>query len=506
MDLKALGRNTLIYAVGNIGLRAVAFLLIPLYAHLLSQPDFGMLYTIFFTMQIMLVLMNLGVRESLVRFASEAGRAGRMGTLLGSCLLVNLAGGALVTGAAMAFLLPFLGGLLHVENPGRYVLLASAITLAQVLTNQMLNYFRAINSALRFMAAGLCVAVALVIANVLLLGVFHMGIIGALVAQLIVYGLAFAVLAALILPRLGLGASRQVLRQVLAFGSPLVLSEFAWSVMIAVPAYFLSYHVGLAEVATYSLGVRLAQVVTIVLILPFQLAYAPYVFAHLDNAAIRQSMSRVLTYLVLAFGAVAFAVLTGSRFLVPLIVPAGYSGAVLVLLMMLPAVGFEALYAFSSTLLLIRRRSRVAGGLAVLAGGISLGLNLALVPAFGLYGAILVVNLATGFMALAVLIAGLRTYPLRLEVKRMTVGLAAFAGLGLLFLAAREASPPAFIAAVVLPGLAVPVLLYVSGFFDPSEKRGIRDVLGRKISFWRRPAARPALPSRLAQVLPSDRV
>ncbi len=89
MDLKPLGRNTVIYALGNIGLRAASFLLIPLYTHILPKADFGRLATVLFTVQIMLVLMNAGVREALVRFAAEAREGGRTGELLGTCILIT---------------------------------------------------------------------------------------------------------------------------------------------------------------------------------------------------------------------------------------------------------------------------------------------------------------------------------------------------------------------------------------------------------------------------------
>lgn len=72
MELRTLGRNAAIYAIGNIGMRAASLILIPMYAHLLTQMDFGLLYTVLFTVRIMLALSNVGTHESLTRFAAEA--------------------------------------------------------------------------------------------------------------------------------------------------------------------------------------------------------------------------------------------------------------------------------------------------------------------------------------------------------------------------------------------------------------------------------------------------
>ena len=71
MSLKKLGENTAIYAIGNVGLRAASFLLIPLYTHTLSVADYGLLATLLITIQLMLIVMNMGMRTTLVRFLKE---------------------------------------------------------------------------------------------------------------------------------------------------------------------------------------------------------------------------------------------------------------------------------------------------------------------------------------------------------------------------------------------------------------------------------------------------
>ena len=69
MSLKLFGKNAVVYAIGNIGLRAVAFMLIPLYTHSLAMRDYGLLMTLLLTNEFMLVPMNCGMRIALVRFA-----------------------------------------------------------------------------------------------------------------------------------------------------------------------------------------------------------------------------------------------------------------------------------------------------------------------------------------------------------------------------------------------------------------------------------------------------
>ena len=479
MDLKLLGRNTVIYAAGNIGLRAASFLLIPLYAHLLSQADFGRLATVLFTVQIMLVLMNAGVREGLVRFAADARAEGRAGELLGTCLFITAAAGAVVTGASVLLLRGLLGDALHTDDATGYVLFACAIAATQTLAGQFLNHYRAANRAGSFLAAGVSIAFVLVAANGVTVGLLGMGVRGALVAQLVAYTGGLLVMGIVVLPRTGVRASWRTARRVLAFGAPLVVSEASWFVMLGAPVYFLSHYAGLEEVAVYTLGFKLAQVVVIVLVLPFQLAYSPFVFSRLGDPRIGDAMTRALTYFVLAFGGVAFGILAASRVLLPVIAPAGYGVAGLVLLALLPAMFFQGIESFGKTLLHIERKSYVTGAVAGAAGGVAVGLDLVLIPRFGWRGAVAASGIATALAAGLVMAAAMRTYPIRIEVRRIAVGVVGFVLVAAGFMALRDVSAAVYLlVAVPSAGVAVGALL-LSGFFDASEKSYLRGLLSR---------------------------
>jgi O-antigen/teichoic acid export membrane protein len=432
--------------------------------------------------QIMLVLMNAGVREGHVRFAAEARAGGRTGELLGTCILITAAGGALVTATTVLLLRGVLGGALHSSDATGYVLFACAIAAAQTLAGQFLNHYRAANRAGSFLAAGVSIAFVVVAANGVTVGLLGMGVRGALVAQLVAYAGGGLVMGAVVLPRTGLRASWRTARRVLVFGPPLVVSEAAWFVMLAAPVYFLSHYAGLEEVAVYSLGFKLAQVVIIVLVLPFQLAYSPFIFSRLGDPRIGDAMSRTLTYFVLAFACVAFGILAASRVLVPVIAPAGYGAAGLVLLALLPAMFFHGIESFGKTLLHIERKSYVTGAAAGVSGAVAVALNLVLVPRFGWRGAVAASGVATALAAGLVMAAAMRTYPIRIELRRIAVGLLGFALVAAGFVALREASAAVYLLIAVPSGGIALAGLFASGYFDAAEKSFLRKLLARLAS------------------------
>src|SRR5262249_5848766 len=63
--------HTLIYGLGNYGIKIVGFLLIPLYTRYLAPADYGVMALVSMYTQVMFILMNLGQSTSLFRFYYE---------------------------------------------------------------------------------------------------------------------------------------------------------------------------------------------------------------------------------------------------------------------------------------------------------------------------------------------------------------------------------------------------------------------------------------------------
>ena len=60
--------HTLIYGLGNYGIKVLGFLLIPLYTRYLAPADYGVIALVSMYTQVMFVLMNLVQSTSLFRF------------------------------------------------------------------------------------------------------------------------------------------------------------------------------------------------------------------------------------------------------------------------------------------------------------------------------------------------------------------------------------------------------------------------------------------------------
>jgi O-antigen/teichoic acid export membrane protein len=477
--LKDVARHTFIYAIGNVGIRAASFLLIPLFTRTLSQDDFGLLATLLMINQVLLVFMNVGMRDTFVRFFGESKQSGNVAALLGSCLLVSLGMGGVVTVGILQFLQPFFESLLHAEDVTHYLVLTCLFTLAQCLCTQLMSFYRSDSRPLAFLTSGIACAFLLFLLNVLFLAKLKMGVHGALSAYLSTYCATLLVLSIHIIPKTGFAVSKTTFRNAFRFGFPLVLSQISDISVIALPTVFLSRYHGLRAVAIFSVGQKMAQLLVPFLVLPFQMALEPMVFNNLDKKDLREKLSNMLTYFVLVFLLVAVLFMTASRTLLFLAAPKSYDGAALVLAALLPTAFFLGLSNFGRVLLHIRLRTDITGGLGILFACISLALYNILIAKYAIHGALISANVVWVLQASVFLTFGLRRFGIPMDIKRLTI-----AGSGLLLVCALFIASPglanvpfyAMIGLVIAAGGAV---LKLSGFFTDEEIAAARTLMER---------------------------
>ena len=477
--LKDLARHTVIYAIGNIGIRAASFLLIPLFTRTLSQDDFGLLATLLMINQVLLVLMNVGMRDTFVRFFGESKKADAVSALLGSCFIISIGMGGLLTVPILKFFQPFLQNLLHTEAITHYLALTCLFTLAQCLCTQLMSFYRSDGRPLAFLTSGVSCAFLLLVLNVLFLAKLKLGVNGALLAYLSTYGTTLAALSIHIISKTGFSVSQAALRNAVRFGVPLVLSQLSDISIVALPTFFLSRYHGLRAVAIFSVGQKLAQLLVPFLVLPFQMALEPMIFNNLDHKELRQKLSNMLTYFVLVFLLVALLFMASSRVLLLLAAPKSYDGAALVLAALLPTSFCLGLANFGRVLLHIRLRTDITGGFGILFACTSLALYNALIARYAIHGALISANAVWFLQASIILFFGLRTFGIPVDLKRL-----ATAGLSLLVMCAFFIASPGLddalfyvmITALVVTGAAI---LKLSGFFTEQEKAAIGALMER---------------------------
>jgi O-antigen/teichoic acid export membrane protein len=479
MNLKLFGKNALIYAIGNIGIRASSFLLIPLYTHSLSISDYGKLVTLLPTIQIMIVFMGLGTLNAFIRFAKEYARKNQIGHLLGSTILINILGGLLVTAISISLLLPFFRKVLHTHDVLGFVILTCFAAFFQSLCHHAISYYRAMNEGMRFMICCASALLLLVVTNLVLLLILRQGVKGALMAQILTYGGLWLFILFNVVSKTGFAFYRQLASKVFKFGFPLVFAMSGDLVTDASAVYLLSLFSGLEVVAVFSLGYKITHVAVIALVLPFHLAYEPFVYANITAPGMRTTIGKLLTYFMLCFAFVAFGIAFTARYLVPVIAPPEYSMAYLVTLLMLPGIAFRGVHYVGESLLHVKNKTQVTGLVVTIFTVLSVIMNYFLIQLWGMFGAIVVFSFTVVSAAVVLMLLGMRCFPITLETHRLGIaGALSISLLSLVFFLSKT-SFYVYYSVVPLAACVSIVLLYFGGFFDIQERSLIRGTLHR---------------------------
>jgi O-antigen/teichoic acid export membrane protein len=475
MNFKVFGKNTIIYAIGNACARLGAFLLIPLYTHSLALGEFGLLSTLLITTQIITIMMSLGTQKGFIRFANECEKENLLGKLLGSTVTITIAGAIPVIGVCLILLLPFFRILLHTNEVSGYMILTCLAALFQALFTHVTSYYRVKNKSFNFIIANLAALLLLIATNIVFLRILAHGVKGVLMAQVVTYGSLWLILFISLIAKTGLGFSWELAKNLLWFSFPL-LSAMLWDlVMDTFAVYFLGYFRNLEQVAIYSLGYKIAQIAYIILILPFQLAYEPLVYGHLDDE-IKTTISKLLTYLMLVYSFLAFGIVFLSQALLSVIAPPSYFSAYTVVFLMLPGIAFTGVYYVAESLFGIKNKTSLIGGFVTIFTIGSIVLNYLLIPLWGMYGTIFVFNVIRILTAIVLMVVGLKIFPIRLEERRLGVIGALF--VFFLFLVFLLHGTQDYIYYTAIPAAACTTLclLYFGNFFNDQEKASMKKI------------------------------
>jgi O-antigen/teichoic acid export membrane protein len=307
-----------------------------------------------------------------------------------------------------------------------------------------------------------------VAAMVVFIAVFHWGAVGLVVGNFTGTLVVYLALLAYRTEQLGLEFDRQLFRKMQTFGMPLVPSALALWAINFVDREFVSWYKGNAEVGVYSAAVKIASVITFVMI-AFRTAWPAFAYSIEDDREARRTYSFVLTYLLSAASWFALALGALAPWLVSLLTKASYQRADKGVALLAFA---GAIYAGYTVLAIGSGRARktqlnwVVTGVGALA---NVGLNFWLIPAYGMVGAAI-----STLAAYVVLFAGMTVYaqsvyPVPYQWRRIATVVASSAGLTVLARATHLSLAPSVALVAIFPLLLLPL-----GFYLPAERARLR--------------------------------
>ena len=472
--LTALARSSVIYGLGNYGVKLVGFLLIPVYTRYLLPADYGVMSLVSTFGQALFIFLNLGQSTALFRFYyDDDTSAGRERVIAGSLWIVLLVSTP-ITLMALALSAPTAGLLLGDSTLAGLVAVGILTVACRQLLRLPFAILRADERDTGYATWSVVrTALSAVVAIVLVVG-FHLGVWGVLLAQLISEAICCLILVPPIARSLFKGWAGTQMREQLTFGLALVPGAMAGFTLELSNRFFLRYYGTLDDVGLYSLGHRLGEIVFFI-VAAVQLAWAPFVYGNRKSPQAKELFSYAATYYLTGM---LFCVL-GLSALAPEIVrlmaaPSYHGAAPVVPLIALAGLCEGLRFVFTIGIAFQKRpliRSAAMGAAAV----VNVILNVLLIPRFGMIGAAWATLVGFATLISIEYVVSRRFYPVPYQHARF----AKLAGVvTLLYLAVGFMPPgaPLVVAAEKATLLLVgyPLLLWLAGFFEPAEIAHVR--------------------------------
>ncbi len=423
-EIGRLVKHAGIYGVGVVLTKSVGFLLIPLYTRFLTPADYGVLELLDLTLFFSGIFCMMGISAAVFRFyaayESETDRKEVISTALFFVIAVSL---------LVAIALQFLAAPLAATAFGNagyapYVRIVAWTLFFSNLTEVPFAYWRARQRTVRFVVVSLIRTAVSAGTLVLAVAVLHQGVRGVVYANLITNGLLGLIMLGITLGEVGFRVARHKLREMLKYGAPLIVQSLASFVLVFSDRLFLRHFANLAEVGVYSLGYKLAGIVSLLVSGPFSMTWSwqQFELAKKDNA--RNMYARIQTYQLVVSVCVGLAVAIMAKDALRVMTPQSYWAATRIVPLIVLCYILDNIKAVVLSGILIQRVTHYLAAISVVAAVANLTLNYVLISRYHAMGAALATVLSYAFLlALAFLVAQ-RVYYVRYEYLRNAAVLA----------------------------------------------------------------------------------
>jgi O-antigen/teichoic acid export membrane protein len=467
----ALLRHSALFGLAGLVQRVVSLLLVPVYTRQLHPVSYGRLELLVAITAVLVPILRSGVANGFFRlwFEGEDERRRRLGRTAFWFTMATATLGMLLGLAVAAPLSEVLWG---TSNGTNLVRVGAVALFAQVNYEQLTAFYRVEQRSRAYAAAALAnLAITVALSLWLVVGL-QLGPTGALAGN--VSG-TLAVWLWLVLRRrreLTPQIDRDLLRGMQHFGLPLVPAALlTWAVDFS-DRLFVNALSSQREVGIYSLAAKLASA-SILFLTAFRLAWPAFAYSIEDDDEAKRTYGYVLTYAMLMATWIAVGLGLLAPWLVRILADPAYREA-------WHAVGLLALSVAGLTgytVLAIgtgrAKRTQMNWVVSGVGAVVAVGLNFALIPAYGSVGAATATLAAYVTMFVGMAIRSQQVYPIPYQWRRVTT--IALVGGALVGVGALQ--PPLFVA---LPlACAFPLVLLPLGFYLPAERVRVVRLLGR---------------------------
>jgi len=416
-----LSKHTLIYGMGDIIVKAIAFLLIPLYTRHLTTTDYGELSLLQAIEVALPIILSFGFNSAVLKvfhdYDTQADKKEIVSTAMIFIFITALPICLLLINSASFF--ARLIGFKSVEDTTFYLQLIFISAFFNLFRLIALSVMRAYEQGILYSAINVVNFTLLVSLNIYHVAILEKKIAGIVQSSAITSFVIFLIVLIALFRRIKFSFSKQKLKELFNFGLPLIPGGLAaWTLTLA-DRYLLKFLSTSEQVGLYEIGYKFGMILNMLLVHPFRTAWLPFMFSIQKENRAERIYSVVLTYylclatfLWLGISALAreVVILSTTKEFYP-----GYQAIPLIALANL----FYGIYYTIDVGVLVKGKTGIYAMITGFGAVLDIGLAATLIPGYGMIGAGVAKVISYSALAIFMYIVAQRLYPIHYEINRI---------------------------------------------------------------------------------------
>ena len=475
-------KDTLIYGMGNIAVKLVGLVLIPLFTdpEFFSVDEFGIMGLLDISGLVLITVITFFLPQSFTRWYWDKENKENQKGLFFLTFITQV----VVSVLFCLLLLPFSGsfsGLLFdkADYSGviSLVILASAF---QAINNVINTKMRLQSKPTLYIITNISKLVVVLTLTLYFILSERMGLEGIYLAQLIGNSLYVLALLGYIIKNSVIYFDFRVFREMNIYGIPLFLGSLAAVALNVVDRYALNSLSLLKYVALYTLAIKLTNVLKIVIVDSVRFAVGPIILKQMDAADNRRFYAKILLYTsyVLMFSVVAI-----SAFSLEIIQVITKSDEFRSAVIIIPILSFSVFFVNMKEVTIyglhIAKKSRIMGLLVVFATALSIILNILMVPVWDIKGAAMATLISQVFYWFSCYRFSQKAFHIPYEIKKLALIFITGACLSYMSLLFNGIDLIPRILLKTLCVISFPFILYLFNFYEEIEIQTIKGFLAK---------------------------
>jgi len=262
-------KHGLIYFLGNVLARLAGFVMLPVYTHLLTARDYGILEILTLSADILSMLAGLGIRQAVMRLYYQYDTEEDRNAVVSTASLLVISVFAAIAVLGLLFSKQITAQLLSPTDSVIYVRLAVlAFVFGAVGDIPGVHLQAQQRSSIQVLSNFVRLVLALSL-NILFVVVMRMGIAGIFLSTILSSMVVGGYMAVRMFRETGVRFVPQKARELIGFGTPLVASQFGSFVLHFSDRFFLRHFHTLAIVGVYALSYKFAMMIAMLIAGPF---------------------------------------------------------------------------------------------------------------------------------------------------------------------------------------------------------------------------------------------